>query len=75
MPSKAITMGTGSIFKSRKIMLLASGKAKAQAIYDTVHGKVRPEVPASILQFHNDIVLILDKDAASLLSEQDYKRC
>lgn len=75
VPSKAITMGTGSIFKSRKIMLLASGKAKAKAIYDTVHGKVRPEVPASILQFHNDIVLILDTDAASLLSEQDYKRC
>ena len=75
VPTKAITMGTGSIFKSRKIMLLASGKGKAKAIYDTVHGKVRPEVPASILQFHNDIVLILDKDAASLLSEQDYKKC
>ena len=75
VPKQAITMGTGSIFKSRKIMLLASGAGKAKAIYDTVHGKVRPEVPASILQFHSDIVLILDAEAASLLSEEDYKRC
>lgn len=74
VPKKAITMGTGAIFKSRKIMLLASGVAKAEAIYNTVHGKVLPEVPASILQFHNDIVLILDEGAASLLSETDYKR-
>lgn len=55
-------------------MLLATGANKAQAIYDTVHGKVQPEVPASILQFHNDIVLILDEEAAHLLSEADYKR-
>lgn len=73
VPERAITMGTGSIFKSRKIMLLATGANKAQAIYDTVHGKVQPEVPASILQFHNDIVLILDEEAAQLLSETDYK--
>ena len=55
-------------------MLLASGHAKAQAIYDTVHGEVLPEVPSSILQIHNDTVLILDEEAASLLPEKDYKR-
>jgi glucosamine-6-phosphate deaminase len=73
VPKKAITMGIGSIFKSRKIMLIATGESKAEAIYNTVYGKVVPEVPASILQFHNDIVLILDKDAAKLLKEEDYK--
>jgi len=73
VPKKAITMGVGSIFKSRKIMLIATGENKAEAIYNTVYGKVVPEVPASILQFHNDIVLILDKDAAKLLKEEDYK--
>ncbi|MDB8794712.1 glucosamine-6-phosphate deaminase [Romboutsia sp. 1001216sp1] len=73
VPKKAITMGTGSIFKSKKIMLLASGEGKAEAIYNTVYGKVLPEVPASILQFHNDIVLILDKDSASKLDQKDYK--
>lgn len=73
VPKKAITMGTGSIFKSKKIMLLASGKNKAKAIYNTVCGKVTPEVPSSILQFHKDVILILDKDAASLLNKYDYE--
>ncbi|MGG7060295.1 glucosamine-6-phosphate deaminase, partial [Clostridium tertium] len=71
VPKKAITMGTGSIFKARKIMLLACGDSKADAIYNTVYGKVIPEVPASILQFHNDIVLILDEAAASKLNPED----
>ena len=52
---------------------LTSDYAKAEAIYNTVHGKVTPEVPASILQFHNDIVLILDEAAASKLNKEDYK--
>lgn len=73
VPTNAITMGTGSIFKSKKILLLASGKGKAEAIYNTVHGKVTPEVPSSILQFHKDVILVLDKDAASLLKEDDYE--
>ncbi|MGL4796609.1 MAG: glucosamine-6-phosphate deaminase [Paraclostridium sp.] len=73
VPKKAVTMGTGSIFKAKKIMLLASGEGKADAIYNTVHGKVTPEVPASILQFHSDIVLILDEAAASKLNKEDYK--
>lgn len=73
VPKQAITMGTGSIFKARKIMLLACGEEKAEAIYNTVYGKVIPEVPASILQFHNDIVLILDEKAASKLNVEDYK--
>lgn len=73
VPRTAITMGIGSIFKSKKIMLIACGEAKAEAIYNTVYGKVVPEVPASILQFHNDVVLILDKDAAKLLKKEDYK--
>lgn len=73
VPTKAITMGTGSIFKSKKILLLACGKNKAKAIYNTVHGKVTPEVPSSILQFHKDVIIILDKEAASLLNEDDYE--
>ena len=73
VPKKAITMGTGSIFKAKKIMLLACGESKAEAIYNTVYGKVVPEVPSSILQFHHDVVLILDKEAAGKLKEEDYK--
>ena len=73
VPTKAVTMGTGGIFKSKKILLLASGKNKAQAIYNSVYGKVTPEVPASILQLHQDVIAILDKEAASLLNENDYE--
>lgn len=66
-------MGTGSIFKARKILMMAYGEGKADAVYNMVHGKITPEVPASILQFHGDIVLILDKMAASKLDISDYK--
>lgn len=68
VPKQAVTMGIGSILKSKKIILMASGEGKAEAIYKTVYGDVTPEVPASILQFHRDVVLILDKAAASKLN-------
>lgn len=73
VPKKAITMGVGSIFKSKKIMLLASGEGKAEAIYNTVYGEITPQVPSSILQLHRDTILILDEGAASKLKEEDYK--
>src|SRR3712207_8606284 len=64
VPTKAISMGIKTIMKSKKILLLASGTSKANAIFETIHGKINPQVPASILQLHNDVTLILDKDAA-----------
>lgn len=73
VPTHAITMGIGSIFKSKKIMLLASGLGKAQAIFDTVNGKVQSNTPSSILRLHPDVVIILDEEAASLLDEKDYE--
>jgi len=74
VPTRAITMGIGTIFKSKKIMLLASGKEKAEAIFMTVKGKVHLDVPASILKLHGNVTLILDEEAASLLDEKDYER-
>ena len=67
MPHYALTMGVGSIMAAKKIVLIATGPAKAQAIHDTVKGEVTAQVPASILQNHPDCVLLLDKAAASLL--------
>lgn len=69
VPKQAITMGIGSILKAKKIILLASGKAKAQAIFDTVNAKPNPTVPASFLQTHNDVTLIIDEDAAEMLNK------
>lgn len=73
VPKKAVTMGIGSIFTGKKIMLMAAGEGKAEAIYNTVHGNITPEVPSSILQLHEDVVLILDEEAASKLNKDDYK--
>lgn len=67
MPHYALTMGVGSIMDAKKIVLIATGPAKAQAIYNTVKGEVTPLVPASILQQHPDCILLLDKAAAALL--------
>ena len=67
VPRQAITMGVGGIMGARKVLLLAFGKAKADAIRATVCGEIDPRVPASILQLHRDAILLLDRDAASLL--------
>lgn len=67
VPTKALSMGIGSIMKAKKIVLLASGEGKADAIYNTVKGPITPKVPASILQLHPDVVIIVDKEAASRL--------
>lgn len=69
VPEYAISMGIKNIMLAKKIILLASGENKAEAIYKTVLGSVRPDAPASILQLHRDVVIILDKDAAKLLPE------
>ena len=67
VPTKAITMGIGSIFKAKKIILLASGKNKAQAIYNTIYGDINPQVPSSILKLHPDVTLIIDEKSAELI--------
>lgn len=67
VPKEAITMGMKSIMSAKKVLLIANGKNKADAIYKTLRGPIDPKVPASILQVHPDLVVILDEDAASLL--------
>lgn len=67
VPTKAVTMGVKSISSAKKIVLIATGAAKADAIAKTVKGKITPQVPASILQMHDDVTIIIDKEAASKL--------
>ncbi|BDR56934.1 glucosamine-6-phosphate deaminase [Xylocopilactobacillus apis] len=70
VPRQAISMGIGSIMKSKKIILFAYGESKAQAIKDTIEGSVTTHVPASVLQNHNDVTVIIDQAAASLLKNK-----
>lgn len=67
VPRFAVSMGIKTIMHAKKVMLLANGANKAEAIKKTVHGAVRPDAPASILQLHQDVTLILDEAAASKL--------
>ncbi|HEU5139266.1 MAG TPA: glucosamine-6-phosphate deaminase [Bacillales bacterium] len=67
VPRYAITMGIQSIFQSKQIVLLASGKAKAEAIERLVHGGVSQVFPASILNLHENVTLIADKEALALV--------
>ncbi|MCW6661189.1 glucosamine-6-phosphate deaminase [Aerococcaceae bacterium NML201209] len=68
VPTQAYSMGIASIMSAKEIILMAFGAKKAQAIKDTVEGPVTTDVPASILQTHPNVTLLLDKDAAALLT-------
>ena len=67
VPRYAISMGIKTIMMAEHVILLANGGNKARAVYKAVCGDVTPEAPASILQLHRDVVVILDKEAADLL--------
>lgn len=66
-PRFALTMGVGDILAAKKILLIATGDSKAQAISAMVHGPVTPQCPASALQNHPDVTVFLDRAAARLL--------
>ncbi len=67
VPTQAITMGIATIMKAKKILLVASGTNKADAVAAMVNGEVSENCPASVLQKHNDVVVIVDESAASKL--------
>lgn len=67
VPTMAITMGLGSIMRSKKIIVIATGAGKAEAVRGMLKGPKTTDCPASILQDHDDVTVILDKAAASLL--------
>ena len=67
VPTTAISMGIGSIMKSKKVILIAYGEAKAEAIANTVNGDMTTDVPASVLQNHPDVTVIVDEEASKRL--------
>lgn len=71
VPRKAITMGIASILEARELMLLAKGEKKARAIKAALAGPITPDVPASALQLHSAVVVVLDPPAAALLDAGD----
>lgn len=69
VPKEALSVGIATIMKAKKIVLLACGSNKAEAIKEMTSGFVNTRVPASILQTHSDITLIVDREAGALIEE------
>ena len=67
VPTRAVSMGIGSIMKGKKMILMAYGEAKAEAIKGMIDGPVTTDMPASALQNNQDVVVIIDDAAASKL--------
>ena len=69
VPKYAYTMGIRSILRSKKILVIVSGEDKADAVKKAFFGPVTPLVPASILQLHDDVILVTDEAAYSKCNE------
>lgn len=69
VPTHAMTMGIANIMQAKCLLLVASGKNKAEAIRRLASGEVNPECPATILNRHPNAIVIVDEDAASLIKK------
>ena len=65
VPRQAYTMGIKNIMQAKKILVVVSGKDKAEILKKVLYGAITPEVPASILQLHNDVTIVADEAALS----------
>jgi len=74
VPRHCITMGIGTIMEARQIVLLAFGNRKAAAVQQVVEGPISAMWPATILQMHPSVVVLLDEAAAASLDQKDYYR-
>ena len=63
VPRQAYSMGMQAIMQAKRVLLIASGADKAEAIRNSFFGPVTPQVPASILQLHRDVIVIADEAA------------
>lgn len=68
VPTKAITMGIKNIMDAKKVLLIACGENKAEPIRALVTGEITEDVPATVLNNHDNVVVIIDKAAAKLLN-------
>ena len=60
-------MGIKSIMQAKKIVVVVSGRDKAEALHAAVEGPITPNVQASVLQLHNDVIIVADAEACALL--------
>lgn len=70
VPKTAISMGIQTIMQAKKIVLIANGPKKADIIYETCFGPITPAVPASVLQLHPDVTVIVDEEAYATVAKK-----
>lgn len=73
VPYQALTMGIGAIMAARRVLLIASGVRKSDALYNAFCGPISPQCPASILQLHRDVVVIADSAALQKINRMKQK--
>ncbi|CED90325.1 MULTISPECIES: glucosamine-6-phosphate deaminase [Actinomyces] len=69
VPTHCLTQGLGTIMKARKLVLIATGANKAEAIAHLVEGEITPDWPATVMQNHPDALVLVDHAAAGLLKQ------
>ncbi len=74
MPRRAITMGVGTILEAKRCVLLSTGAEKADIVAQAIEGPVTSMISATALQLHPHCTVVLDEDAASKLTQQEYYR-
>ncbi|MDO4512153.1 MAG: PIG-L family deacetylase [Bacteroidales bacterium] len=67
-PDTAVTLGLANLLAARKIICVAWGEASAESVYNTIEGRIGDNTPASFLQMHHDVKLLVDLEAAALLT-------
>ncbi|MBQ3911258.1 MAG: glucosamine-6-phosphate deaminase [Muribaculaceae bacterium] len=71
-PKTAVTLGISNILNARKIISTAWGESSSNAVFNTIEGKITDQYPASFLQMHHNVKLVIDLDAASSLTRIKY---
>ncbi len=74
MPTRALTMGVGTILEAERILLVVTGESKAEVLAKAVEGPITSMISASALQLHTHCTVIVDEGAASRLEEKEYYR-
>ena len=75
VPTQGVTQGIGTIMKAKQLIMMAKGEKKADLVKRMIYGEVTPDFPSSIIQRHPNVIVCLDRSAASRLKEEDYEKC
>lgn len=75
VPRRGVTQGIATILQADTLCMIAKGKKKAALVKRMLEGKISEDFPSSIIQQHDRVIVVLDKEAASLLQEGTYEKC